>query len=79
MTERPHTEAEVQAIAREVAREVVRELLDGAGVGIEDLIYLRRQREGSEQAAAWIKKSAITLAVTGVVWAVWNAITAGVR
>lgn len=79
MSDTPHSEQEIRAIAQEVAREVVRELLDGPGVTVEDLVYLRRQREGSQQLAAWIRKGAVMAAVSGSLWALWEGLKAGIR
>lgn len=78
-------EERVRAIAREAAHEAVEETLRRIGVDPDDewrevqqdLNYLRRLRSGADQAAAWVRKGAITTAAGGIMWAVWEAIRAG--
>lgn len=70
------TTDQIRLISREVAREVVQELLGGAGVTMEDLIYLRKQREGSELAVMWIKRSAVTVAISSITYTLWLGIRA---
>ena len=78
-------EERMRAVARQAAHEAVEETLHRLGIDPEtewretqqDLSYLRRLRTGAEQAASWVRRSAITAATGGVLWAVWEAIRAG--
>jgi hypothetical protein len=39
-----------------------------------DMVYLRKSRTGSDEVIKWIKRSAITAAVTGMLVALWQGI-----
>lgn len=39
-----------------------------------DMVYLRKSRTGSDELLKWIKRSAITAAVTGALVALWQGI-----
>lgn len=70
-----------------VVHEAVRETLLPFGIDIHDaeslrsfqsdLEYMRRSRRGAEQVAAWTKRSAIVLCVSGIAWAVVEGLRMG--
>lgn len=39
-----------------------------------DMVYLRKSRTGSDEVIKWIKRSAVTAAVTGALVALWQGI-----
>lgn len=66
---------------REAVRDGIDEALTKYGVDISDppsmqadMIYLRKSRTGSDELVKWIKRSAITAAVTGALVALWQGI-----
>lgn len=70
-------------VLREAIREAVREGIEEAltKYGIDttdptavqaDMIYLRKSRTGSDEVAKWIKRSVITVAISGMLLALWQ-------
>jgi hypothetical protein len=65
---------------REAVREGIEEALTKYGIDTSspnsmqsDMVYLRKSREGSEELARWIKRSAITVAISSILAAIWGA------
>lgn len=66
---------------REAVRDGVEEALTKYGVDTSDatgmqadMIYLRKSRTGADEVIKWIKRSAITAALTGALVALWQGI-----
>lgn len=66
---------------REAVRDGVEEALTKYGVDTSDatgmqadMIYLRKSRTGADEVVKWIKRSAITAALTGALVALWQGI-----
>ena len=70
---------------KQTIREAVREGIDDAltkyGIDIDnpnsmqsDMVYLRKSRTGSEELTKWAKRSAITVAISSLLAALWSAI-----
>ena len=77
-------EERMHQVAKEAAHVAFGEYMQRLGVDDtewrevqQDLAYLRRLRGGSEQAARWVMRSALTVFVTGILWAIWDAIKHG--
>ena len=70
-----------------VVHEAVRETLLPFGIDIHDaeslrsfqsdLDYMRRSRRGAEQVAAWTRRGAIALCLSGLSWAVVEGLRTG--
>ena len=39
-----------------------------------DMVYLRKSRQGSDELLKWIKRSTITVAISGILVALWQGI-----
>ncbi len=68
-------------VIREAVREGIEEALTKYGIDTDspnsmqsDMLYLRKSREGSEELTKWIKRSAITVALSSLLATFWNAI-----
>ena len=70
---------------KETIREAVRECIDDAltkyGIDTDnpnsmqsDMVYLRKSRIGSEELTKWVKRSAITVAISSLLATLWSAI-----
>jgi hypothetical protein len=66
---------------REAVGEGIEDTLTKYGIDTDDpnamqadMIYLRKSRTGSDEVIKWIKRSAITAAVTGMLVALWQGI-----
>lgn len=66
---------------RTVVKETVQETLTGLGIDTDNpqemqanFIYLGKSRKGSEEIARWAKRSAIGVAVSATIWAIWTGI-----
>lgn len=44
-----------------------------------DFAHIRKQREGAEEIAKWIKRSFVTTLVGGGLWALWEGIKLAIR
>lgn len=76
-------------IARQAAKETVAEYFNILGVDINDPeerrslqadhAYLRRSRQGAEEIAKIVRRSAITLALGGFAWVLWEGFKIAVR
>lgn len=71
-------------LIREAVREGIDDALQRYGVDTADpaamqadMVYLRKSRTGSDEVVKWIKRSAITAALTGAVVALWQGIKQG--
>ncbi len=74
------TEAEINIIVVKA----VRAALETLGIDLHDtkavrelqadFLYMRQQRVGSEKIAEWIKKSVITSAFAGALYALWQGL-----
>ena len=74
-------EEELKKAIREAVRDGIEEALTKYGVDTSDppamqadMIYLRKSRTGSDEVIKWIKRSAITAAVTGALAALWQGL-----
>lgn len=62
-----------QAI-REAVRDGIEEALTKYGVDTSNLLHLRKSRQGSEEVTKWIKRSAITVFISGLIVTLWQGI-----
>lgn len=67
---------------RQIVQASVAETLARIGFTIDnpaaiqrDMIHLRRIREGQEETAVWIKRTAIGVFVTALLYVLWDAIS----
>lgn len=69
----------------EELKKTVREGIDDAltryGIDTEDstamqadMVYLRKSRQGSNEVLKWVKRSTITVAISGILVAIWQGI-----
>lgn len=72
---------ELKKAIRAAVREGIEDALTKYGIdtndptGVQaDMIYLRKSRTGADEVIKWIKRSAITAAVTGALVALWQGI-----
>jgi hypothetical protein len=72
---------EQKTAIREAVRDGLEEALTKYGLDTSDpsamqadMIYLRKSRTGSDEVIKWIKRSAITAAITGALVALWQGI-----
>lgn len=70
---------ELKKTIRAAVREGIEDTLTKYGVDTTDpnamqadMIYLRKSRTGSDEVIKWIKRSAITAALTGALVALWQ-------
>ncbi len=70
---------------RDIVKQTVAEVLTTMGIEVDDprkmqadFLHLRKGRLGSIQIATWTKRSAVSAAMGGLVWAVWYGFKAGV-
>lgn len=66
---------------RTAVREGIEDALTKYGVDTSDapgmqadMVYLRKSRTGADEVVKWIKRSAITAALTGALVALWQGI-----
>lgn len=71
----------IKKIIRDAVREGIEETLTKYGIETSDpkamqadMVYLRKSRTGSDEAIKWIKRSAITALVTGMLVAFFKGI-----
>lgn len=72
---------ELKKTIRTAVREGIEDTLTKYGVDTDgpngmqaDMVYLRKARTGSDELVKWIKRSAITAAITGALVALWLGI-----
>ena len=65
---------------REAVREGIEDALTKYGIDTSapnsmqsDMVYLRKSREGSEELSKWIRRSAITVAISSILASIWGA------
>jgi len=75
-------EDDLKQAIREAVRDGIEEALTKYGLDTNDptamqadMVYLRKSRTGSDELIKWVKRSAITAAVSGAVVALWQGIT----
>lgn len=75
------TNEELKKAIRCAVREGIDDALTKYGIDTDDpnamqadMIYLRKSRTGSDEVIKWIKRSAITAAVTSALVALWQGI-----
>ncbi len=66
---------------REAVRDGIEEALTKYGVDTSnphamqsDLLHLRKSRQGSEEVTKWIKRSSITVFISGLIVTLWQGI-----
>ena len=72
---------EMKKAIRCAVREGIDDALTKYGIDIEDptamqadMIYLRKSRTGSDEVIKWVKRSTITVAISGMLVAIWQGI-----
>jgi hypothetical protein len=75
------TNDDLKEAIREAVRDGIEETLTKYGIDTSspssmqaDMIYLRKSRTGSDEVAKWIKRSIITVAISGMLLALWQGI-----
>ena len=73
-------------LIKEAVREGITEALMKYGIDTTDptamqadMVYLRKSRTGSDEIIKWIKRSAVTAAVTAFLIALWQGIKTTIR
>lgn len=74
-------ENKLKETIRDAVREGIAEALIKYGVDTSDpsgmqadLLYLRSSRQSSDEVAKWVKRSAITIVISGMLVSLWNGI-----
>lgn len=44
----------------------------------KDMIHLRATRVGQEEMAKWVKRTAVGIAITGLLYLLWDALSAAI-
>lgn len=68
-----------EATTRIIVKEAVEQTLERLGFTVDepnklqaDMIYVRKAREGSEEVQKWIRRTAISVAITGMLYSIWK-------
>lgn len=71
---------------REIVRDAVQETLVSLGFTTDaphqlqaDMMYLRRARLGSDEVAKWVRRTTISVGVSGLLYALLEGIKMGVK
>lgn len=66
---------------RHIIQETVENTLERMGFTVDepsklqaDMIYVRKAREGSEEIQKWARRSAVSAAVSGLLFSLWQGI-----
>ncbi len=72
---------EMKKEIRYVVRKGIDDALTKYGIDTDDptamqavIVYLRKSRQGSDEVLKWVKRSTITVAISGMLVAVWQGI-----
>lgn len=68
---------EMEAIVRASVMQTLQHLgftMDDPNAIQKDMIYLRMSRIGREETAKWIKRSAIGVFITGILYFMWDSL-----
>ena len=72
--------------ARVIIKEAVEQTLERLGFTVDeptrlqaDMMYLRKAREGNEEMQKWIRRTAIGVFVTGLLYSLWQGIKQSVN
>jgi len=75
------TDDELKKTVRCAVREGIDDALTRYGIDTEDptamqadMVYLRKSRTGSDEVLKWVKRSTITVAISGMLVAIWQGI-----
>jgi hypothetical protein len=75
-----------EAYLKRIVRESVHETLSSLGFTTEqphqvqaDMMYLRKARIGSDEVAKWVKRTTLSVAVSGLLYALFQGIKLGMR
>jgi len=75
------TDDELKKTVRCAVREGIDDALTRYGIDTEDptamqadMVYLRKSRQGSDEVLKWVKRSTITVAISGMLVAIWQGI-----
>jgi hypothetical protein len=75
------TNDDLKEAIREAVRDGIDEALTKYGIDTSnpssmqaDMIYLRKSRAGADEVAKWVKRSVLTVAVSGMLLALWQGI-----
>ncbi len=71
---------------RAIIEETVTKTLERIGFTIDtpnaiqaDMIYIRKAREGSEEITKWVRRTTVGVAMSGVLFSLWQGIKLGLR
>jgi hypothetical protein len=80
---------EIERIANRAAERAVADVFARLGIDsedsderrsiIEDFIYLRRQRQGSEEIVKWAKRGVLSIFLSAMAWVLWEGFKAAMR
>lgn len=80
------TDEELKKTVRCAVREGIDDALTRYGIDTEDptamqadMVYLRKSRQGSDEVLKWVKRSTITVAISGMLVAIWQGIKAAIK
>lgn len=66
---------------RIIIKETVEQTLERLGFTVDaphaiqaDMIFIRKSREGSEEIHKWIRRTAVGIAVSGVLYSLWKGL-----
>ncbi len=75
------TDDELKKTVRCTVHEGIDDALTRYGIDTEDptamqadMVYLRKSRQGSDEVLKWVKRSTITVAISGMLVAIWQSI-----
>ena len=75
------TDDELKKTVRCAVREGIDDALTKYGIETSDptamqtdFVYLRKSRQGSDEVLKWVKRSTITVAISGMLVAIWQGI-----
>ena len=77
---------ELQKAIRAAVRDGIKDALVKYGVDTTDpkamqadMVYLRKSRQGSDEVLKWVKRSIITVAISGALAALWQGIKSAIN
>lgn len=75
-----------EAYLKRIVRESVQETLTSMGFSTHaphelqaDMFYLRKARLGSDEVAKWVRRTTITVGVTGMLYSLWQGVRLAIR
>jgi len=70
-----------ERVLREVIEETVARTLRHVGFTVDmpheiqaDLLYVRKARQGAEEVQKWVRRTAVSVAISGALYSIWQGI-----